>query len=115
MTAKTTLPQVMALIRCCHVFVTNDSGLMHVAAALETPTVAIFGSTDHIATGPFSKKAVVIRKEMDCSPCLQSQCPQKHLNCLEMISSQEVYAEVARQLAGTADTLIFPPIADQTP
>lgn len=115
MTAKTTLPQVMALIRCCHVFVTNDSGLMHVAAALETPTVAIFGSTDHIATGPFSKKAVVIRKEMACSPCLQSQCPQKHLDCLEKISSQEVYAEVARQLAVTADTLILPPIADQTP
>ncbi len=115
MTAKTTLPQVMALIRCCNAFVTNDSGLMHVAAALETPTVAIFGSTDHIATGPFSKKAVVIRKGMDCSPCLQSQCPHKHLNCLEKISSQEVYAEVARQLAVTADTLILPPIADRTP
>jgi len=101
MTAKTTLPQVMALIRCCHVFVTNDSGLMHVAAALETPTIAIFGSTDHIATGPFSRKAVVIRKEMECSPCLQSQCPLKHLRCLEEISSQEVYAEVAKCLGET--------------
>jgi len=108
MTAKTSLPQVMALIRRCHVFVTNDSGLMHVAAALETPTVAIFGSTDHIATGPFSKKAVVIRKEMDCSPCLRSQCPQQHLNCLEMITSQEVYAEVARQLAGTTGAEMSP-------
>lgn len=107
MTAKTTLPQVMALIRCCHVFVTNDSGLMHVAAALETPTIAIFGSTDHIATGPFSRKAVVIRKEMECSPCLQSQCPQKHLRCLEEISSQEVYAEVARQL-GEASDIVTP-------
>lgn len=104
MTAKTTLQQVMALIHCCNVFVTNDSGLMHVAAALETPTVAIFGSTDHVATGPFSKKSVVIRKEMDCSPCLQSQCPLKHLNCLEEISSQEVYAEVARVLAVPADS-----------
>jgi heptosyltransferase-2 len=101
MTAKTTLQQVMALIRCCHVFVTNDSGLMHVAAALETPTIAIFGSTDHIATGPFSKKAVVIRKEMECSPCLQSQCPQKHLRCLEEISSREVYTEVAKCLGDT--------------
>lgn len=108
MTAKTTLPQVMALIRCCNAFVTNDSGLMHVAAALETPTVAIFGSTDHIATGPFSPKAVVVRKEMDCSPCLQSVCPQKHLNCLEQISSQEVYAEVDRILAesGTSSQFI---------
>lgn len=99
MTAKTTLQQVMALIQCCNAFVSNDSGLMHVAAGLETPTIAIFGSTDHIATGPFSDRAVVIRKEMDCSPCLQSECPRKHLNCLEEISSQEVYAEVAKALA----------------
>lgn len=105
MTAKTTLQQVMALIHCCNVFVTNDSGLMHVAAALETPTVAIFGSTDHIATGPFSQKAVVIRKEMECSPCLQSQCPLKHLRCLEEISSQEVYAEVAGILAVAESSL----------
>jgi heptosyltransferase-2 len=104
MTAKTTLPQVMALIHCCNVFVTNDSGLMHVAAALDTPTVAIFGSTDHVATGPFSKKAVVIRKEMECSPCLQSRCPLKHLRCLEEISSQEVYAELAGILAGATDS-----------
>ncbi len=99
MTAKTTLQQVMALIHCCHVFVTNDSGLMHVAAGLETPTIAIFGSTDHIATGPFSERAVVIRKEMACSPCLQAECPQKHLKCLESISSQEIYGEVAKMLA----------------
>lgn len=101
MTAQTTLPQVMALIRCCHVFVTNDSGLMHVAAALKTPTVAIFGSTDHVATGPFSDRAIVIRREMECSPCLQSRCPLNHLRCLEEIGSQEVYAEVARFLDQT--------------
>lgn len=106
MTAKTTLQQVMALIRCCHVFVTNDSGLMHVAAGLDTPTVAIFGSTDHIATGPFSARAVVMRKEMECSPCLQSECPRKHLDCLEKISSEEVYAEVEQLLgAGSAGPL----------
>jgi heptosyltransferase-2 len=98
MTAKTTLQQVMALIHCCHAFVTNDSGLMHVAAGLNTPTIAIFGSTDHIATGPFSQRSVVIRKEMACSPCLQAQCPQGHLRCLEEISSQEVYAELAKVL-----------------
>jgi heptosyltransferase-2 len=71
---------------------------MHVAAGLDTPTIAIFGSTDHIATGPFSERAVVIRKEMDCSPCLQSECPRNHLNCLEGISSQEIYMEVAKML-----------------
>lgn len=106
MTAKTTLQQVMALIHCCNVFVTNDSGLMHVAAGLDTPTVAIFGSTDHIATGPFSARAVVIRKEMACSPCLQSECPRNHLDCLEKISSEEIYAEVEKALtAGSVSPL----------
>lgn len=106
MTAKTTLQQVMALIRCCDAFVTNDSGLMHVAAGLDTPTIAIFGSTDHIATGPFSERAVVIRREMACSPCLQAECPQKHLRCLEEISSQQIYEEVAKILAARAINLL---------
>jgi heptosyltransferase II len=70
-----------------------------VAAGLATPTIAIFGSTDHIATGPFSDKAIVIRREMECSPCLRAECPQKHLNCLEEISSQEIYEEVEKMLA----------------
>ena len=78
------------------------------AAGLDTPTVAIFGSTDHIATGPFSERAVVIRKEMKCSPCLQSECPQKHLNCLEQISSQEVYAAVAKALVARSADLLLP-------
>ncbi len=98
MTAKTSLQQVMALIQRCHIFVTNDSGLMHVAAGLDTPTIAIFGSTDHIATGPFSERSKVIRQEMACSPCLQAECPQKHLHCLEKISSQAIYLEVAKML-----------------
>lgn len=104
MTAKTTLCQAMALIQRCQAFVTNDSGLMHVAAGLATPLVAIFGSTDHIATGPFSSNAVILRKEMPCSPCLRSECPQGHLRCLEEISAQEVFAEVVRLVANSDDT-----------
>lgn len=96
MTARTTLCQAMALIQRCNAFVTNDSGLMHVAAGLATPLVAIFGSTDHIATGPFSDNAVILRKEMACSPCLQSRCPQGHLRCLEDISAQEVLLELVK-------------------
>ena len=98
MTGKTSLSQAMAIIKCCDVFVTNDSGLMHVAAGLNTPTIAIFGSTDHIATGPFSPKAVILRREMKCSPCLQTHCPQEHLRCLESISAQDVYEEVVNML-----------------
>ncbi len=84
----------MALIQQCDGFVTNDSGLMHVAAALQVPLAAIFGSTDHIATGPFAERAVVIRKEIECSPCKQTHCPKKHLNCLENITVDEVFAQV---------------------
>ncbi|MCF8056556.1 MAG: lipopolysaccharide heptosyltransferase II [Desulfocapsa sp.] len=99
MTGKTSLGQAMALIKCCDAFVTNDSGLMHVAAGLDTPTIAIFGSTDHIATGPYSKKAIVLRREMKCSPCLQTHCPEGHLRCLEAISSKDVYEEVVKMLS----------------
>ena len=99
LTGKTSLKQAMALIKCCDAFVTNDSGLMHVAAGLDTPSIAIFGSTDHIATGPYSKNAIVLRREMECSPCLQTHCPKGHLKCLESISSRDVYEDVARILS----------------
>lgn len=101
LTGKTSLKQAMALIKCCDVFVTNDSGLMHVAAGLDTPSIAIFGSTDHIATGPYSDKAIVLRREIECSPCLQTHCPKGHLKCLESISSKEVYDEVVKMLSTT--------------
>lgn len=99
MTGKTSLRQAMALIKCCDAFVTNDSGLMHVAAGLGTPSIAIFGSTDHIATGPFSDNSIILRRELECSPCLQTHCPKGHLRCLESISAQDVYEDLARMLS----------------
>ncbi len=94
LTGKTDLGTAMAYISCCDAFVTNDSGLMHVAAAVNTPLVALFGSTDHVATGPYSKRAVVVRKSLPCSPCLKTHCPEKHFACMEMISAEEVCAAV---------------------
>ena len=99
MTGKTSLKQAMALIKCCDAFVTNDSGLMHVAAGLGTPTIAIFGSTDHVATGPFSENAVILRREIECSPCMQTHCPKGHLKCLESISAEDVYQDLAKMLS----------------
>lgn len=104
MTGKTSLMQAMALIKCCDAFVTNDSGLMHVAAGVGTPTIAIFGSTDHIATGPFSENAVILRREMDCSPCMQTHCPKNHLKCLESISAEDVYQDLAKMLSNNLIT-----------
>ncbi len=99
MTGKTSLKQAMALINCCDVFVTNDSGLMHVAAGLGTPSIAIFGSTDHVATGPYSQNSIILRREMACSPCMQTHCPQGHLRCLESISANDVFEELAGMLS----------------
>lgn len=94
---ETTLSRAMALIAGCDVFVTNDSGLMHVAAATETPLVAIFGSTDAVATGPFSNYASVLQKEMSCQPCLKKTC-NSGFSCMLDISVEEVAEEVFKKL-----------------
>ena len=90
LTGKTTLAQALACIARCSVFVTNDSGLMHVATALNTPLVAVFGSTDHIATGPYSEQATVVRQPVECSPCMKTHCPKGHFQCMEGITVEEV-------------------------
>ncbi len=87
---ETTLGEAMALIKRCHFFVTNDSGLMHVAAALDTPMVAIFGSTDPVATGPRSQKARIVKHEIDCAPCLKPECPED-FRCMLEIEPDEVW------------------------
>ena len=94
MCGRTTLSQAMALISMCRVFVTNDSGLMHISAGLKTPTVAVFGSTNPVTTGPYSEKAAIVRSEMDCSPCLKTHCPKEHFQCMENIGVDEVFHAV---------------------
>jgi heptosyltransferase-2 len=89
----TTLGQAMALIKRCNLFVTNDSGLMHVAAAFNTPMIAIFGPTDPLRTGPVSGNARVIRHPLDCSPCLREVCPYDH-RCMLSIDPQEVWEQM---------------------
>ncbi len=90
---KTTLGQAMAIIKRCDFFITNDSGLMHVAAALDVPMIAIFGSTDPIATGPISQRARVVRKKADCAPCLKKECPSD-FRCMLSITPEDVWEEL---------------------
>jgi heptosyltransferase II len=87
---RTGLPSLMGLISLCRLFITNDSGPMHLAAALDKPQIAIFGSTDEIATGPFSRNAHVVHKHVECSPCLLRECPLD-LRCFKRIEVDEVY------------------------
>jgi len=85
----TDLLEVSAVIAGAAVFVSNDSGLMHVAAALKRPQVAIFGSTDPRATGPLNPRALIVKKDLPCSPCLKRTCKNGYL-CLESVSVEEV-------------------------
>lgn len=90
---RTTLGEVMALINRCRLFLTNDSGLMHIASALNVPTVAIFGSTNPVTTGPRSPNAVVVGSRADCSPCLKPQCPSD-FHCMLDIEADKVWHDM---------------------
>jgi len=93
LTGMTTLAEAIALISRCRLFITNDSGLMHVAAALGVPLITVFGSTDPQRTGPLGKFCRVLRKPLPCAPCLKTECPEDR-RCMELISVDEVYDEV---------------------
>jgi len=92
----TTVRGLMALIRKCSLFITNDSGPMHVAAAFGVPLVAIFGSTDHATTSPYTERAVVVRKDIECAPCKLRECPIDH-RCMKAVTADDVVS-AAEQL-----------------
>jgi heptosyltransferase II len=87
---NTSLDEAIALIDMSKAVVSNDSGLMHIAAALETPQVAIFGSSDPAHTPPLSDKAKIIWLNLPCSPCHKRACPLGHLKCLKDILPEQV-------------------------
>ncbi len=89
---KTDLRQLAALISECDAFVTNDSGPMHMASALLVPVVAVFGSTDSAATGPFGEGHKIVNKNLSCSPCMERECPEKHLKCMTDITTDDVFS-----------------------
>jgi len=91
LTGKTTLPQLMGLISLAHLFVSNDSGPMHLANALRVPVVGIFGPTDPAVTRPFEQPAAVVKKDVPCWPCSYRQCPYDH-RCMMRIDPEEVYS-----------------------
>jgi heptosyltransferase-2 len=95
---RTSVRQLMALLSCCRLVVTNDSGPMHVAAAFGVSIVAVFGPTDHTTTSPLGEGVRIVRRATDCAPCLLRQCPTDH-RCMEAITVEEVLA-AARELLG---------------
>jgi len=88
---KTNVEELCANIAGCSLLLTNDSGPMHIAAAFQTPTVAIIGPTEYKQTYPWmNDKGLIVRREMDCSPCVKRECPLKHHNCMKEIEPDEV-------------------------
>ncbi len=94
---QTDLRQALGVLSQLRVLITNDSGLMHAAAALGLPLVALFGSTDPVATGPFTHKATVLRHPLPCSPCFKRTCDQNY-SCLAAIGVEEVKDAASRWL-----------------
>jgi heptosyltransferase-2 len=86
---KTSVRELMAQIKRCNFFVTNDSGPMHIAAAFAVPLVAIFGSTDHTGTSPYNSSSVVVRNDVDCAPCKLRECPTDH-RCMTSVTEEAV-------------------------
>jgi heptosyltransferase-2 len=86
---ETSLTEFIDLAAACRVYLTNDSGAMHIASALGVPTVAVFGATNEVTTGPTGPLARIIRERVECSPCLRRECPIDH-RCMTRVEPVRV-------------------------
>ena len=96
---KTTLAQLLAILTKTQLLVGNDSGSMHLMSALQRPQIAVFGSTSPIWTGPINSNAMVMSRELSCSPCFSRTCRFGHYDCLTQINPENVFAEVQKHLS----------------
>jgi heptosyltransferase-2 len=92
LSGSTSLAQAVDLLSLASAAVCNDSGLMHVAAALNRPLVAVYGSTDPDFTPPLNTNSRVVRLGLDCSPCFKRECPMGHLRCLNELKVDQITA-----------------------
>lgn len=94
---KTDLGEVTAILKVADLLISNDMGLAHIAPAVGTQTIAIFGPTDPVTTRPYSEHAEIIRKDVECSPCMLRDCPIDH-RCMTGISAKEVFKAAEQKL-----------------
>jgi heptosyltransferase II len=98
LTGKTPIAELPALLSQCHLFLGNDSGAMHVAAAVGLPVVAVFGPTDPDGTAPVTPRATIVQQKPYCSPCFLRRCPTDH-RCMKAVTPEMVKTAVHMRLA----------------
>jgi heptosyltransferase II len=96
---KTSMPELITALKRCTLLVTNDTGTMHLAAALGVPTVSIFGSTEPLLTGPLGTQHSIVRHHVPCSPCFKRECPLSHYDCMSGISAERVAEAVLQRVS----------------
>jgi heptosyltransferase-2 len=96
---RTRLPELIGVLSRLQVLLTNDSGAMHVAAALGTPVLAVVGPTDWRETSPVGERHRAVREPVHCSPCLLRECPIDH-RCMRRVTTARVLDEARALLAG---------------
>jgi heptosyltransferase-2 len=99
---RTILDQAIDLLASVELVVTNDTGLMHIAAALGTPLLALYGSSTPTFTPPMSARATIMKLDMACSPCFERTCPLGHFDCMNRMKPADVYSRVIALLDAQA-------------
>jgi heptosyltransferase II len=99
LTGKTSLGETIDLMSQANLVVSNDSGLMHIAAALERPLVALYGSTSPQFTPPLVEKVEILQESLPCSPCFKRTCPLQHHQCMQQLSVDKVIEAAQRLVA----------------
>jgi heptosyltransferase-2 len=96
---QTSIAELKGVLACARLVISNDTGTSHVAAALGVPTVVVFGPTEHVSTRPLSRRAAVVRHDVECSPCMLRECPIDH-RCMTRVEVDDVYASAQNLLVG---------------
>ena len=98
---RTSIAELKAILACASLVLSNDTGTAHVSAALGLPTVVVFGPTEHFATRPLSDAAIVVRHDVECSPCMLRECPIDH-RCMTRVEVDDVYTAAQSLLINAA-------------